>query len=321
MNRPATVRRLLVVAGVAPVALAAAIPVGGQPGPNATWVIWQTDQGCLYYKSGAPAGLAATAESDVISITWEGSPCVPDKLISGTGMIVEVRDALPSTGLPGRATNRWACRMVNGLCDGTMAYSEDYLPAREGPTAFPPYELAMGCPATPPPWSRRGDCVPPVPPPEFVAGPANSPPLERVATAKALQLPALGQPAPPPERPATAKTLQMPAPSVAAAQPERPAGAKTLQMPAPAPLDLSGTWEGQQSRNRVAIVTRPDGFDVRAVTSNAGQGQPTRFVAAGEGIFAFSFPNGTRALVEVMGRDRIRITNPDGWTDVFNRLR
>jgi hypothetical protein len=94
-----------------------------------------------------------------------------------------------------------------------------------------------------------------------------------------------------------------------------------LHPAAMASSDLSGTWRGQVSHNVVSIMARPGGIDVRAVTNNPGQTQAAFFKMKSDGSYRLDFGNGTEAIVQVIGADQMRVTNPDGWTDVFDRAR
>jgi len=96
--------------------------------------------------------------------------------------------------------------------------------------------------------------------------------------------------------------------------------AQNYQGPVSTSGDLTGLWRGQSSQNVVSINSRPGGFDVRAVTSNPGQGVPAFFQAAPDGTYRISLAKG-EYVVRILGADMIRITNPDGWTDVFDRAR
>jgi hypothetical protein len=152
---------------VVALAMANAAPANAQeqPWPGGTWHIWKTDQGCLYYKpDSADAAYMSRYRKSHFSIRWEGSPCTPGKLITGNGAIVEVSNLQFTTGHPGKATNRWACPMVNGLCNGMLVHSDIY---PESSATYPGWEQRMGCNASGP---GAAGCVPPRPPAEIVQG-------------------------------------------------------------------------------------------------------------------------------------------------------
>lgn len=90
---------------------------------------------------------------------------------------------------------------------------------------------------------------------------------------------------------------------------------------ATAQSDLSGLWTGQSSGNQVTIEMRSGGF-VIAVTGQrrAGQyGDGQFFRNAGSGRYLFTRPDGQLVNAQVLGPNSMRVTNPDGWTDVFIR--
>ncbi len=79
-----------------------------------------------------------------------------------------------------------------------------------------------------------------------------------------------------------------------------------------------GEWEGEQSRNRVRIEARPEGIWVAPVTQHAGQTVNGFLYRSGsDGTYRFRFPDGNESVVTVLSADRLRLRNPDGWTDVF----
>ena len=79
-----------------------------------------------------------------------------------------------------------------------------------------------------------------------------------------------------------------------------------------------GIWQGQSSGNRVAIENRADGVFVTPLTQNPGQ-TVTGFLyrTNADGAYHFKFPDGNDSLMKILGADQVRVTNPDGWTDVF----
>lgn len=85
--------------------------------------------------------------------------------------------------------------------------------------------------------------------------------------------------------------------------------------------DLSGEWKGDSSGNHVTIEMRTGGFTVSfARQQQAGQsGGSLFFRDAGSGTYLHTFDSGPDATVQVLGANAIRVTNPDGWTDVFRR--
>lgn len=86
-------------------------------------------------------------------------------------------------------------------------------------------------------------------------------------------------------------------------------------------IGLSGLWTGRSSGNQVTIEMRPGGFaQMLAGTQNAGQKAGEFFFRdAGSGLYLHTKPDGNDVRVQVLGPDTIRVTNPDGWTDVFER--
>lgn len=90
---------------------------------------------------------------------------------------------------------------------------------------------------------------------------------------------------------------------------------------AQAQTDLSGLWTGQSSGNQVRLEMRSGGFvQLPAGTQNAGQKAGEFFFRdAGSGQYLYTKPDGNDVRVQMLGPDTIRVTNPDGWTDVFTR--
>lgn len=87
----------------------------------------------------------------------------------------------------------------------------------------------------------------------------------------------------------------------------------------PASTGLSGTWRGQSSGNVVSITTRAGGIDVHAVTNNPGQAGAKFLRVASDGTYRVATPNG-ETVVKLIGPHMMRVTNADGWTDVFRRV-
>ncbi len=88
---------------------------------------------------------------------------------------------------------------------------------------------------------------------------------------------------------------------------------------AQAPVSLDGEWQGQSSGNRVRIEMRAGGFNGYPVTQNAGQAvTPMFFQQVSAGEYHLIFPDGSRAIARLEGSG-LRVTNPDGWSDLFVR--
>ncbi len=140
------------------------------PWPGAHWYIWKTDQGCLYYQSAAwsPAESEKFRRTWYFSVTWEGSPCTPGKLINGSGTLVEVQNLAAVSSEKGRGINRYQGTMVNGLWDGDMVHSDAY--PRRDPNTYPPTHFTLGCyPGMA--GDKDNTCRPPVPLPALLNGP------------------------------------------------------------------------------------------------------------------------------------------------------
>lgn len=104
------------------------------------------------------------------------------------------------------------------------------------------------------------------------------------------------------------------------AAPQSSAVAQQSSAVAPAGINLNGEWIGKNSGNRVRQEVRPGGVLVSPVTQNAGQ-SANGFLYSGSGkTYRFTFPGGD-SVMEVLGPDQFRVTNSDGWTDVFTRPR
>lgn len=115
-----------------------------QPYQGGIWYLWRTDEGCLFYQA---AGWTAAQAAEIRrtwfhSLTWEGSPCTPGKLINGTGALVEVQNLKVTAGKAGRGINRRAGTMVNGVWNGLVTLSDEY---PDGSKTYPPQYHAMGC--------------------------------------------------------------------------------------------------------------------------------------------------------------------------------
>lgn len=137
------------------------------PWPGATWHLWRTDQGCLYYNPAAwTAAKAATYRKTwYFSIRWEGSPCEPGKLINGAGTLVQVSNLKVTSGSPGKGINRYAGTMVNGLWNGLVVHSDEY---PQGSSTYRPFKRTMGC------SDDLGPCTPPRPTPHLSDDQKNS---------------------------------------------------------------------------------------------------------------------------------------------------
>lgn len=85
--------------------------------------------------------------------------------------------------------------------------------------------------------------------------------------------------------------------------------------------DLSGQWTGQSSGNQVTIEMQSGGFSVVfANQQRTGQSDGSMFFRdAGGGAYVHAFGDGSTARVQTLGENSIRVTNPDGWTDIFSR--
>lgn len=83
---------------------------------------------------------------------------------------------------------------------------------------------------------------------------------------------------------------------------------------------LDGDWQGVSSGNKVSILSRATGIDVAALgTLRPGQTDKGSWQKSGSG-YEYTFPNGQKAVLTILGPNSIRVTNPDGWTDTFNRI-
>lgn len=84
---------------------------------------------------------------------------------------------------------------------------------------------------------------------------------------------------------------------------------------------LSGEWVGQQYGNRVRQTVQPGGIYVVAVTNNPGQSAPLFYQQVGPGEYHYIFPDGYNvSVMRILGPGTLRVTNPDGWTDVFRQI-
>ena len=83
--------------------------------------------------------------------------------------------------------------------------------------------------------------------------------------------------------------------------------------------NLDGEWVGQSSGNRVMIEMRPGGF----VSWISGQPKPGQsdannlFRDAGPKVWSVTFPGGEQTTARLEAGNMLRISNPDGWTDLF----
>jgi hypothetical protein len=85
--------------------------------------------------------------------------------------------------------------------------------------------------------------------------------------------------------------------------------------------DVNGLWRGDATSNEVTMELRPDGIFVRAVTNNVGQSAPVLYKPAGAGEYHYAFPGGQISVMKFQQPGVLRLTNPDGWTDVFRIIR
>lgn len=85
--------------------------------------------------------------------------------------------------------------------------------------------------------------------------------------------------------------------------------------------NLNGEWLGESSGNRVALEVQSGGLYFTAVTRNLGQATTGYlFRQTAPGVYKYRFPDGTDAVLQILGASKFRSTNPDGWTDVFDRV-
>jgi hypothetical protein len=90
---------------------------------------------------------------------------------------------------------------------------------------------------------------------------------------------------------------------------------------APAPTVFDGEWRGDQSGNRVSLQLSSSGITVYPVTQNAGQSaNGLLYLASGGGNYTYQFPNGQSSTIQVLSPDLVRVTNSDGWTDLFRLI-
>lgn len=85
--------------------------------------------------------------------------------------------------------------------------------------------------------------------------------------------------------------------------------------------DINGLWRGDSSTNEVTMELQSDGIYVRAVTNNVGQSAPMVYKPAGPGEYRYLFPDGKPSIMQFQQTGVLRLTNPDGWTDVFRIIR
>jgi hypothetical protein len=94
----------------------------------------------------------------------------------------------------------------------------------------------------------------------------------------------------------------------------------TIPKPTVAP-GLNGEWQGQSSGNHVRLEVRAGGIFVTPVSQSAGQtAQGFMYRDSGSGSYRFQFSPGQDSVLQMLGADQLRVTNPDGWTDVFKRV-
>ena len=96
--------------------------------------------------------------------------------------------------------------------------------------------------------------------------------------------------------------------------------AGTTQVKAsPSTDSLTGEWRGEDTGNVVYMVQEANSILVSAVTRNAGQDPNSmRFVAAGPGKYAYTWPGGQQATVTVKSSNRIEVHQPTS-SEVFVR--
>jgi hypothetical protein len=83
---------------------------------------------------------------------------------------------------------------------------------------------------------------------------------------------------------------------------------------------IDGEWRGESSSNEVRIEARSGGIYVVAVTNHIDQSAPMFFAQSAPNEYRYDFGGGSQAVVRVMGPRDLRVTNPDGWTDLFHPL-
>lgn len=82
--------------------------------------------------------------------------------------------------------------------------------------------------------------------------------------------------------------------------------------------ELNGEWLGQQSGNRVRIKVQSDGVYVTPISNNSGQSSNGYLYRKnGQGSYRFDFDDSQHSVVQVLGPKRMRVTNSDGWADIF----
>lgn len=92
--------------------------------------------------------------------------------------------------------------------------------------------------------------------------------------------------------------------------------------PARAAVMMNGEWRGDSSGNSVTMQLSGNTITVRQVSSNAGQGNDgLKYVSDGRGNYQAALPGGASSTVQVLAPDTIRVTNSDGWTDMFRLIR
>jgi hypothetical protein len=124
-----------------------------------------------------------------------------------------------------------------------------------------------------------------------------------------------------------------PAPTVVPPRPSQPNAPANTATTAPQPIvrpnfpfaplpaaNLDGEWRGDTSGNRVRITMQAGGYYVAAVTQNAGQSQGAFYRQTSTGEYRYTFPDGKESIARVGTDGTMRITNPDGWTDLFRKV-
>lgn len=88
---------------------------------------------------------------------------------------------------------------------------------------------------------------------------------------------------------------------------------------------LAGNWRA--AAGVISLTARPGGYDARAISgydmgafAKALQPGSGFLQAAPDGTFRLTFPDGKQSVVQPVGADRIRVTLPNGWSDIFVRV-
>ncbi|WP_291204270.1 hypothetical protein [Hyphomonas sp.] len=84
-------------------------------------------------------------------------------------------------------------------------------------------------------------------------------------------------------------------------------------------VDFTGVWVGESTGNRVEVDFKLEGISIVAAGPRApGQAEGTQlFRVQSPGVYVHTFSDGMQATIRMEGPDRLRITNPDGWNDLF----